>query len=207
MGSEIPDIKIGTSMDYLKELVENSSDLNKRQKASIFNFIEDETKMGDGKITNEIELNMILGFFSSKKGKAKMPEVLQSDKEGVKVKRKEDDTFFVQHHSIELSQEDEESKTTDTNYANSHLLTDKIKTQRSYLVETKNGSDQVWDLDGDNVPDKREVIQITPEGGKATYIDTDADGEFDYKSVKNDKSHQSDNYYRNKKGNWEVDAW
>lgn len=197
MAQEIPEIKIGTTMNELRNYVQKQTNLSESARNSIFNMIQDEEQFGDGKVTNKIELSMILGFLRG--GKAEMPEHLQADDEGAttefgqEVKTVTDK--IVQSTTVTKGEESDiftTSKDMKSNYSKSY--------SREYRVDSGDVIDAVSDNDNDGVADDRYVRKTLSDNKDVVYVDENADGKFDIKDVVTENGVAS--YIRDENGKW-----
>lgn len=199
MTQKIPEIKIGTTMNELEKFVQTQKHLSESAKNSIFNIVQDEKEFGDKKITNKVELSMILGFLRS--GKAEMPENIQADEKGVTMHKNSstDENSPVVVSGLTLYKDGEE----DTIITTEHKDGSSSEVRRYYRSEDNLNSDTLVDEDNDGIADKRIHTFVNEDGKLVRYVDENADGKFDTKQVQNDEnSYNYTEYVRDDNGNW-----
>jgi hypothetical protein len=100
MSNNIPEIKIGTNLSDLKNQIQNNTSLSNTQKDSIFNFIQDEARSGDGKITTKVELSMLLSWLKpgNKDAEVEMPQVRGENVEHT-IDNSEEEGYYCETYS------------------------------------------------------------------------------------------------------------
>ena len=201
MGQEISGIKIGMTMNELKDFVNNQTNLSSTQKASIFNYIEDEGKIGDGIITNEIELTMLESWLKPNNNNAKvdMPEQLDATDEDVSIIPDND----KRHKRGGITKTTLE-KRTDNNITENTITTSNRFNSERYAQITEDSGTKISDVVYTNVKDgpakMRSYIIEKSDGSKTIYQDENLDGKFDTKSVIKNGSKLK--YNRQEDGSW-----
>ena len=215
MSFDVNQLRLGMNLEGLKNSLNTAISLNKGNVnelvlKSIFNFIEDDITVGDGKISNENELHVLVSYIKNlfnkdAKPEVKMPDAANYDPEKDLLRRNEDENFSntIIVENFESGQEKETS-------------VQKYKQTGETNVETtirdNSGYDMLYDENNDGVVDARTVTfaDITDENGKlTTYRDTDLDGSFDQKTitvVKDGKMDEFVEYKRKDDGNWGLDV-
>lgn len=197
-------IKVGMTMDELKDLVvKNHKTLDETVKTSIFNFIKDEEEIGDAKISNKGELQMLMNFI---KGNKDMPPVVEAG-DGAEVRDHvwgKDVAEYVSrskgHHLLggEFIEETayykgkkgkyfENASRIETSYEENGIF--------SYTLDTyiDNNSDGTLD---------RRVYQEGLYGEPTEYHDNNLDGTFETKKVYDESTKTWITYYRDDNDNW-----
>ena len=180
--NEIPNFKVGTDLkevaNYVKANVKDST-----VQQSIFNMIEDDSKFGDGKISDKGELQILKNLLSGTKN---MPTEVQAE-EATTIKNS--DTGI----SIEKVNEDGSMESSE------YGIYEKDIKNRSYRHSTDDAVDSFVDMNNDGTMDKR--FYYKKEGG-VCYIDQDANGTFDTKTVRIDRTEYT--YERAEDGEWKL---
>ena len=202
MGGNVPDIKIGTSLNELWNSVKNLETLSKEQKNSIFQLLKDEEKMGaDKKISNTVELSMIKSWleFSNKNAEVKMPASFDVTKGNVEIEN---------YSNKDLSETTLTLEVTDNVTITDTSRKSKDETIREYVFEYNNTEgktkieDRLYDEDNDGTADWR--YKAYTKGKTAIELwDVDLDGEFDSKDV--EKDGKSVSYFRDDDNKWKLD--
>lgn len=183
---DFSEIRIGTTMQQLESFVNNQTNLSDQAKGSIFNFINDEKKHGDGKITDEAELAIVKSFLADEKsgflnklfGKkeaeqipVEMPHIDPKD-DGVTVKQYKQFGQFVERRE----QEKDGITYTERIYKNSAGVT-------KFIHFTTSAGNILADKDADGVVDARVFCSEAGDRGldyeRYVYEDTDMDGSYD----------------------------
>lgn len=160
--------RVGRDFESIKNYL-NKNNFSDEVKESVFNLIKEDA---DGKITDNIELQKILGFMY-KEGSVDMPSVVPDDK-NVNVLKKADETILLNNAekaTYNINQKDRTatySETTPKDFFNNEY-------QASSLVDK--------DLDG--YADSSKTV-IKKNGVITEYIDENLDGVFDKKQTKNE---------------------
>ena len=212
MSNNVPEIKIGTTMSELKNLVSQQTNLSEAQKNSIFNFIKDEEQCGDGLISNEIELTLLQSWFKPNKNKentalVKMPDNIQAEEDNVKVHSRE-----VQlgdgnvGYNVTLEKQIDENNKLEDRIIKKVADDDEVYVDREYVSNMNNSDAQVierlTDYDNDSIADTRHKSVFYPDGTSMHYYDGDLDGQFDTKSVYKQGGVAS--YERSEEGKWKL---
>ena len=205
MNSNIPEIKIGTNLSDLANFVKNNSSLSQAQKNSIFNFIEDEKATGDGKISNKVELSMLLSWLKpgNKDAEVIMPESLNVEADNVDVHILGDDVTLEEKvdENTTLREELSVEKNSDGN-----TTKDRYYTSESSYNNGEYDDDKLADLDNDGIADYR-IKTTENKGVLVEYADFDLDGEFDGKVVSKGNNEGDVHYERKAAGNWTLTDW
>lgn len=208
MGSDIPKIKIGTNLSDLANFVKNNSSLSQAQKNCIFNFIEDEKATGDGKVSNQVELSMLLSWLKpgNKDAAVIMPESLKAEADNVDVYKSSDGNSVTLIEKV-----DENTNLIDEldvyEYSDGHTTKDRFYASESFYIDGEYNAeynvDKLVDEDNDGIADYR-IKSTDNKGVLIKYSDHDLDGEFDQKVVSKDNTEGDVHYERKADGIWTL---
>lgn len=199
MVNEIPNFKIGMDLTEVEQYVQNSN-LDKKTKQSVFDFINEDRKLGDGKITHRGELQMILNLITGNKD---MPEEVPLVK-GSKVEKhdwgKSVHNLIYRNDSGKYVTERSEISDDGSHLTYTHYNGDpKSDLDREDVVDT------FRDDDGDGTMDyRRTQFTMTRYGqhyGIASYTDDDLDGAYD-RRVLVIKGQPVGKYEKDENGEW-----
>ena len=180
--NEIPNFKVGTDLkevaNYVRANVKDSA-----VQQSIFNMIEDDSKFGDGKISNKGELQILKNLLSGTKN---MPPEVQAE---------ESSHMFNSKMLSSVEKENGDGSEEETIYVdNKHRESKYSNLDQSY--------DTFFDFDQDGKMDSRSHIRFQDSESRIEYYDEDADGTFDRKSVH--KNGVRLIYEKGKDGEWRL---
>lgn len=194
MTNDIPEIKVGMTMNELKNYVaKNSNNLSETAKQSIFNYINDENVCGDRKVSNKGELQLLMNFIN---GTNNMPP---ADDE-VRTRHIEKGTLLSEIRYLHGSVRIEESSVNSNEDDN--VVVDN---GRGVSYYKGNGTssfrlDCYVDFNGDGTLDSREYVD--GRSGSRVYRDKDLDGAFETKEVYDKTTKSWITYYRDDNDNW-----
>lgn len=197
MANEIPKLNVGDSYDQISSwLQSDQGNIDKARAQSIFNMIKEDKEIGDGKISNKGELQMLLNFL---KGTQFMPEEVQAG-DGAKAKINESGELEISTKEI--------GAPTSTIYGHKGSRTTKYTRNIAFGIGG-NLQDTYVDKEGDNTIDSRTYTKrdfgdgiLGYRSDSETYIDSDLDGSFDVKVVYDSSLEQEITYKRDENGNW-----
>ena len=158
----------------------------------IDNFIEDENLNGDRKITNELELSMILGWMNSNNSDAKvyMPKSLNP----------EDDNVTIEEYKCNGETRQSLRLTIDKN---TFIEQDERHYRYDFCVDDGSGEiDELTDKNNDGIADFRTKTKINNKLETVVYRDLNLDGKFDSKMVSKDNKEAL--FFNDTEGNWKF---
>ena len=184
MSSEIPKYSLGTNLNEVKNFVLSQKNIDEKVAQSLFNFIEDDIKNGDGLITTSIELAIVNGYLSKLVPKdflEKIKEIFSEKQDGLpmppEVDPNEPGVEFNQNSLGATWCKKESFGLTEYTYKT-------LREGTQHLCSVGDVADNAFDYDNDGIADSRYTNvrhNNEDEYASTSYFDEDFDGVFEKK--------------------------